>query len=241
MPTIYSASSSQWPLLQSKTEQKFKSGLLNVSAEFIRPVGNTALPTVIETSIGDVAVWPAPTVSSGTDGFERINATGYEVWDSAASASTYGYALGELAFSIRLIDKCTQQLGCGEGKPCGSILATSQIVRSIPVIIETVHISKIGATIPAEIGATIPAAPILKAFYTNGTELPPTLNITNLLPSVSPSIYSGTFESSVAVERRMVNIKKNVFGEITETEVVYQAVPQVNFGDFYMIVTCPSP
>ena len=233
MPTIYSAPSAQWPLLQSKTEQKFKSGLFNVSAEFIRPVGNTDLPTVIETSIGAVAVWPEPTVSSGTDGFERINATGYEVWDSAASASTYGYALGELAFSIRLIDKCTQAFGCGEGKPCGSILATIQIVRSIPVIIETVHISKIGATIPA--------APILKAFYTNGTELPPTLNITNLLPGVSPSIYSGTFESSVAVEKRLVNIKKNVFGLITETEVVYQAVPQVNFGDFYMIVTCPSP
>ena len=233
MPTIYSAPSSQWPLLQSKTEQKFKSGLLNVSAEFIRPVGNTVLPTAIETSIGAVAVWPEPTVSSGTDGFERINATGYDVWDPAASASTYGYALVELAFSIRLIDKCTQQFGCGEGKPCGSILATIQIVRSIPVIIETVHISKIGDTIPA--------APILKAFYTNGTELPPTLNITNLLPGVSPSIYSGTFESSVAVEKRLVNIKKNVFGLITETEVVYQAVPQVNFGDFYMIVTCPSP
>lgn len=242
MPTIYSASSSQWPLLQSKTEQKFKSGLLNVSAEFIRPVGNTVLPTAIETSIGAVAVWPEPTVSSGTDGFERINATGYEVWDSAASASTYGYALGELAFSIRLIDKCTQEFGCGEGKPCGSILAIRLISHSLPVIIETVHISKIGATIPDENGATIPAAPILKVFYTNGTELPPTLNITNLLPGVSPSIYSGTFESSVAVEKRMVNIKKNVFGEITETEVVYQAVPQVNFGgDFNMITTCPSP
>ena len=234
MPTIYSASSSPWPLLQSKTEQKFKSGLFNVSAEFIRPVGNTALPTVIETSIGDVAVWPEPTVSSGTDGFERINATGYDVWDPAASASTYGYALGELAFSIRLIDKCTQQFGCGEGKPCGSILAIRLIDQRIPLILETVHISKIGDTIPA--------APILKAFYTNGTELPPTLNITNLLPGVSPSIYSGTFESSVAVEKRMVNIKKNVFGQITETEVVYQAVPQVNFGgDFNMITTCPSP
>ena len=219
MPTIYSASSSQWPLLQSKSEQKFKSGLFNVSAEFIRPVGNTDLPTVIETSIGAVAVWPEPTVSSGTDGFERINATGYEVWDPAASASTYGYALGELAFSIRLIDKCTSQFGCGEGNPCGSILAVIQINHSIPVIIETVHIS--------ENGATIPAAPILKAFYTNGTELPSTLNITNLLPGVSPSIYNGTFESSVDVERRMV---------------VYQAVPQVNFGgDFNMITTCPSP
>jgi hypothetical protein len=87
MPTVYSAPSSKWPLLQSKTEQKFKSGLLNVSAEFIRPVGNTTLPSVIETSIGAVDVWPEPTVSVGTDGFERINATGYGVWAAAPSIS----------------------------------------------------------------------------------------------------------------------------------------------------------
>lgn len=79
---IYSASSTQWPLLQSKSEQKFASGLFNVSAEFIRPVGNTNLPTEIETSIGAVEVWPEPTVSSGTDGFERINATGYGIFQS---------------------------------------------------------------------------------------------------------------------------------------------------------------
>jgi hypothetical protein len=232
MPTVYSASSSQWPLLQSKTEQKFKSGLFNVSAEFIRPVGNTDLPDVIETSIGDVDVWPEPTVSVGTDGFERINATGYGVWDANASASTFGYELGELVITFRLIDKCTMLDGCGEGKPCGSILAITPVVRNISVILETVHI--------AQIGDTIPGSPTLKAFYTNGTQLPVSINIGSIEPSVSPSLYSGVFDSNIIIEKRLVNIKKNVFGAVKETEVIYQAVPYVSFGSFYQITNCPS-
>jgi hypothetical protein len=96
MPTVYSSSGNQWPILQSKTEQKFKSGLFNVSAEFIRPVGNTALPDKIETSIGQVDVWPEPTVSVGTDGFERINATGYGVWDANLTEVTWGLTVGRI-------------------------------------------------------------------------------------------------------------------------------------------------
>ena len=231
MPTVYSASSSQWPLLQSKTEQKFKSGLFDVSAEFIRPVGNTALPSDIETSIGNVDVWPEPTVSVGTDGFERINATGYGVWDAAASVSTFGYQLGELVASFKLVDKCTNLDGCGEDDPCGSILGINPVVRNIPLILETVHI--------AQIGDTIPPSPILKAFYTDGTELPGLINIASIEPSVSPSIYTGAFDSNIVIQNRLVNIKKNVYGQIVETEVVYQAVPYVNFGRFDMITNCP--
>ena len=231
MSTAYSGPSSQWPLLQAKTEQKFKSGLFNVSAEFIGPVGNTDLPTVIETSIGTVDVWPEPTVSTGTYGFERINATGYGVWDASASEITYGYELGELSIQFTLVDKCTLLDGCGEGKPCGGILAITPVVRNLSVILETVHIK--------EIGGTIPASPILKAFYTNGTELPTSMNLTVLEPSVSPSKYNGSFDVNVTLGKRLVNVKKNVFGTIEETEVVYQAFAFVNFGTFDMITNCP--
>ena len=228
MPTIYS--SAQWPLLQSKTENKFKSGLFNVSAEFIRPVGNTDLPTQIETSIGPVDVWPEPTVSSGTDGFERINATGYGVWDADIIEVTYGYELGELVVPIVLIDRCGNSAGCGDNT-CGSILAISNPVRKLSVILETVHIRKNGDEIPA--------SPTLKVFYTSGIELKGSISITNIFPDVIPATYTGVFESTPVIQTRLVNIKKNVFGQVKETEVIYQAVPYVNFGTFDQITNCP--
>ena len=228
-PTVYTPLEFQWPLLQSKTEQKFKSGLFNVSAEFIRPVGNTDLPENIETSIGYVNVWPEPTVSSGTDSFERINATGYGVWDAGASASTFGYELGQLVVTFTLIDKCTEASGCGDNS-CGDILAVTPFVRNIPVILETVQISKIGDSIPV--------SPSLKAFYTSGADLPSLMNISSIEPSVSPTIYNGIFNSNVVIQTRIISVKKNTFGGIKETEAIYQAVPYVSFGTFETITNC---
>lgn len=135
MPTIYSTD--QWPLLQSKTEQKFKSGLFNVSAEFIRPVGNTELPTGIETSIGPVNVWPNPTVSSGTDGFERINATGYGVWDAGITEEVFNFSLYEMPIYYSY----------QRGPSSQGFLPEARLII-LPVIVESVSVKKTGPQIP---------------------------------------------------------------------------------------------
>jgi len=81
MPTTY-ASSSQGLFLQSVTEQKHLGGLFTVSAEYRRLSGNTSLPDTIPSSEGDITVYPEPTISIGTDGFEKVNATGYAIWST---------------------------------------------------------------------------------------------------------------------------------------------------------------
>lgn len=230
MPTLYSASSSQWPLLQSKTEQKFKSGLLNVSAEFIRPVGNTELPLFIDSSIGAVEVWPYPTISRGTDGFERINATGYGLWDPGHSESTFGYELGVLSATFTIIDMCDLNDGCGDGRACGSILSVTPFFKEMEVILETVHIVKNGSGIPV--------SPPLNVFITNGGALPSSMNVSSFFPINSVS-HDGKFDADVNIVQRLVNVKKNIFGSTQETEVIYKPVVFLDFGTFTKKTNCP--
>jgi hypothetical protein len=202
MPTVYSSTGTQWPLLQSKTEQKFKSGLFTVSAEFIRPVGNTGLPTGIETSIGDVDVWPEPTVSSGTDGFERINATGYGVWDNSVTEVTYDYSAETLPvyWSLEL-----------NTPPYVSIVETS-----LSVIFETAHIRKIGDSIPQLGNLT------LRILSATGADITDTLfDVSQFDARIIPSIYAGTFQKKIRTLIQPVMAKKNTYGEIIETEVTY--------------------
>jgi hypothetical protein len=229
MSTVFSNPATQWPLLQRITEQKFKSGLFNVSAEFVCPVGIGARPAQIETSIGLVDVWPEPAVSTGTDGFERINATGYGVWDNGISEITYGYELGELDITYTIIDKCTMLNGC-DGEPCGNILKITPVALKAPVFFETVRISKIGDTIPA--------SPNLKVFYLNGIELPNVININSYDLNTTAARYDGLFQAAVNSGQRLVNIKKNVFGQIKETEVVYRPFAYVDFGSFTQKTNC---
>jgi hypothetical protein len=80
--TIHSSGSGLF--LQSVTENKFKSGLLNATAEWVRPMGSATIPEKIPTSIGDINIFPDPTISKDTSGFERITATGYGLWSSNA-------------------------------------------------------------------------------------------------------------------------------------------------------------
>lgn len=82
---VHSASSTQWPLLQSKKEQKFKSGLFAVAADFLAPVDNTSVVDKIESSLGGIDVYP-PAVENYDGGpFKKISATGYDVWDATVS------------------------------------------------------------------------------------------------------------------------------------------------------------
>ena len=249
MATVYSASSSQWPLLQSLNEVKHKSGLFTCTATFIRPVGNTALPTVIETSIGVVDVWPEPVVSTGTDAFQTISATGYGVWDASISEATFSCDIGSLPVQWSRMEYCNHSDGCDE-VPCGGIVEEAYRVKYMPVIVESVHVRKIGDSIPP-IPARVPADPEstetespLKIQDITAQDISETdFNISEFDPYVSPSGYTGDFNKKITLLILPTMVKKNTYGEIVETEVVYSivldgAATQINYGTFYSIINC---
>ena len=226
MPTVYSASSSQWPLLQSKTEQKFKSGLFNVSAEFIRPVGNTDLPSVIVTSIGNVDVWPEPTVSVGTDGFERVNATGYGVWaagvfeektlasvDITATLKLYGsqtngtwnpptthYVFLKSFGSAAAVSYCT------ENEP---VLTQMQFPEYDPYFIPQTSTDIIFSSFSINLGSN-------DNWYSN----PATKSPITLTPT-----YSKAWN--------LINVQATKFGNVFEVHMNFIGVFGMNFGPFY--------
>jgi len=221
---VYSASSTQWPLLQSKTEQKFKSGLFNVSAEFIRPVGNTALPTQIETSIGPVNVWPEPTVSVGTDGFDRINATGYGVWSATGlSEEIWGLQLGKIQVLL--------------------ILAKSEGDEMLGKIVDgyffdTVAVKKMGSQAPP-----IPSrngVDGLRVYNANSADVTNSLfSVSSFFPGVTSSSFNGSFQTTLSIVTRPASVRQTTFGEdIVETEASYEiATATLNFGTFTPIAT----
>jgi hypothetical protein len=246
---VYSASSNQWPLLQSLNEVKHKSGLFTCTATFIRPVGNTHLPTVIETSIGDVDVWPEPVVSTGTDAFQTISATGYGVWDASISEATFSRDIGSLPVQWSRMEYCKNSDGCDE-VPCGGIVDEYFRVKYMPVIVESVYVRKIGDSLPP-IPARVPAdtestetESTLKIQDITGQDISQTeFNISEFDDFVSPSGYNGQFNKKITLLILPTMVKKNTYGEIVETEVVYSivldgAATQINYGTFYSIINC---
>ena len=239
MSTVYSTGT-QWPLLQSKTEQKFKSGLFNVSAEFIRPVGDTELPTVIETSIGTVDVWPEPTVSSGTDGFERINATGYGVWNANISEVVIGIQLGEVYAAFDFFPFCSNPFDCGFGISvfdCGKHYPVPVGVKQTPkkCLFNTVFIKKIGDVVPA-----LPDA--LKIYNLAGIEITTQeINFSEFVGGLNIVPPTGTIQYTTNLSQ----ISRVTYGTIVETSVTYEILnPFVNFGSIYEIpvpVQCSGP
>jgi hypothetical protein len=250
MSTVYSSTGTQWPLLQSKTEQKFKSGLFNVSAEFIRPVGNTDLPTVIETSIGNVNVWPDPTVSTGTDGFERINATGYGVWDANAKEVVIGRQLGVVNPAFDFFPFCSSSGGCGYGIvqfPCGSHYSFPIPMRSTPkkCLFDTVFIKKIGPGVP-----TPPES--LKIYDLAGIEITTTpIGISDFAPSflshirgTPVAIFDPIPDVIIQYSTNLSQISQVTYGNIVETSATYEISNCfINFGSIYETpgdVICPE-
>lgn len=219
MPTVYSSSGNQWPILQSKTEQKFKSGLFNVSAEFIRPVGNTALPDKIETSIGQVDVWPEPTVSVGTDGFERINATGYGVWDANLTEVTWGLTVGRI--HALAIQTYTEDVAEMYGKYLEGYF------------FDTASIKKTGTEVPG-----IPSrngVSGLRVYNPNSEDVTNLVfNVSSIFPNITESSQNGDFNATLAIVTRPASARQTTFGEnIVETEVTYEIVSAtLNFGTF---------
>jgi hypothetical protein len=130
--TIYKGETN-WPVLQSLTETKHLSGLLSVSAEFIRPVGVSTLPTSIQTSAGIATIYPTPTVSKDTSGFEKINATAYRIYDATKSEETFNISL----YSMRV----GYILNFSDG-------SSESVFVNLPVAIESGWVKKMGDTIP---------------------------------------------------------------------------------------------
>lgn len=219
---IYKSSSAEWPLLQSKTENKFKSGLFNVSAEFIRPVGDDSLPTQIETSIGPVDVWPEPTVSSGTDGFERINATGYGVWNPGIVEATWGITLGTIFFNAQIATN-----------PDQPYLNPFNRIHPVECFFETVSVKKIGSAVPA-----IPIRDnyqSLRIFDINSNQIDEGIvyNVTNYFSEINQLQYDGVFQQTLQKRIVLKEIRQINFGSITETEAVYSIdAAGVPFGYF---------
>jgi hypothetical protein len=194
--TIYKAQEN-WPILQSLTETKHLSGLLSVSAEYIRPVGNQSLPTEIPTSIGNVIAYPTPTVSKDTSGFEKINATGYKAWDASIS---------EQAFNISVYDMPVYYwVQRGQAAP-------DLYSISLPIVIESGWVKKIGDAIPT---------------------------LSRALTIISPSVFSVTIPETGAtamgtpsLNQSLSMVKRNLYGAVTETEAAYEIRPTMNLGGF---------
>lgn len=225
MPTVYSSTGAQWPLLQSKTEQKFKSGIFNVSAEFIRPVGNTDLPTEIETSIGPVDVWPEPTVSVGTDGFDRINATGYGVWESGvfeektlasvditATLKLYGSdAYGSLSPTtyyvyLKSFGSAAAMSYCTENEPD---LTQIQFPEYDPYFIPQASTDTIFSSFGINLGSN-------DDWYSN--------------PATKTPI---TFTPTYSTAWNLINMQATKFGNVFEVHMNFIGIFAMNFGPFY--------
>lgn len=211
--TIYSAA--QWPLLQSLNEVKHKSGLFTCTATFISRVGESAMPTEIETSIGPVDVWPDPVVQTGTDGMQTITATGYGAWDESISEGTYGYNIGRLPVYWSY----------------GSTFASATYRSTIlPVIFETVHVRKMGNSIPplptqGVVDPTDPNSPSITLRILDQTGADITLQKFNILQfdaSITAAGYTGTFEKTITTLIRPTMVKKNTYGTIVEAEATYE-------------------
>jgi hypothetical protein len=225
-------STGTWPIQQSLTEQKQKSGLFTCSAEFLRPVGNTDLPAVIQTSIGPVDVWPEPTVSVGTDGFERINATGYGVWDSSLVEEVRSFTPG--------IIELTAQSFILKADPDNPTQAADPLERSdeqtytrkIYVVLETSFIRKIGDAIPA--------TPALRILDYNNTDI--TNKIYNVYFDLSGELQyfdydQGVTESSILRRTIISHVKVNTYGTIKEIETSFELVLDViNFGTWSRLI-----
>lgn len=200
--------------LQSVEEHRHLGGLFAVTAEWLRPRGSSELPQSIPTSLGEIDIFPEPVVSVGTDGFERITATGYDIWDQ----STYevrGFTTGEITARIwEYINPTTD--------PDSGIIYYDRTYRDhvFPgYIFEVGHLKKMRRK-----GApTLPAAPNLKVRDSGYADI----NQFNL-----PANFVTFVGISSALEKtiQITNVNVNNYGAVEEVEVVYSVTKAI--GNF---------
>ena len=205
---FYSATSTDWPLLQSKTEQKFKSGLIAVSAEYISPLNSTGGVSFVPSSIGDLAVATDPTVSTGTDGFARINAVGYGVWAPAAKEEMIIPAritMDAWVTTERTVDRDP------DPEVDDIVPVYKYYGRKINIFAETGWVKAIGGLQPL-------SRP-LGIFQEKKT-----------WSCLEVFGFGPTTEVSPTVTQNLSSIRQNKFGTIIETESTYEVEAVLDFG-----------
>jgi hypothetical protein len=205
MPTTY-ASSSDGLFLQSVTEQKHQGGLFTVSAEYRRISGNDAVPDTIPSSEGDITVYPEPTISIGTDGFETVNATGYGIWVDAI-AKKMSLEVGLLQVTVY-----GWKLDPDPVDPSAPPYYLPNIFqfRSPGFIFETSHQTQMRLFG----NDNIPSIPTLRLLNFEGLE------VTEFQSGSAP----GAPPASIIVYKTMKNIQLTSFGKVEQIEVVHAIV-----------------
>ena len=197
--TIYTSGSTNL-FLQNVTEQRHQGGLFSVSAEFLRLSGNTSLPAVIPSSEGDIDVYPQPTVTIGTDGFERVNATGYAIW-STSTFRKFSLEVGELevvVYGWKFVAGAP-----GEDGHWDPIIFVSKVGG---YIFETSHSTKMRE----KNDDALPLMPTLRLLNTSGVEV---------LEYTHPG--SGLGPVAISVSRAVKNIQVTDFGNVEQVEIVH--------------------
>ena len=192
--TIYTSGSTNL-FLQNVTEQRHQGGLFSVSAEFLRVSGNTSLPLVIPSSEGDIDVYPKPTVTIGTDGFERVNATGYAIW-STSTFRKFSLEVGEL-------DVVVYGWKPGEDGHWVPIIIERKVGG---YIFETSHTTKMRE----KNDDSLPLTPTLRLLNTSGVEV---------LEYTHPG--SGLGAVPISVSKAVKNIQVTDFGTVEQVEMVH--------------------
>ena len=198
--TIYTSGSTNL-FLQNVTEQRHQGGLFSVSAEFLRLSGSSELPDSIPSSEGDIDVYPKPTVTIGTDGFERVNATGYAIW-STSTFRKFSLEVGELEvvfYGWKFVDG-----GPGEAGHWDPIIIESKVGG---YIFETSHSTRMRE----KNDDSLPPMPTLRILNTSGVEV---------LEYTDP----GAFDLGpvpIIVSKAVKNIQVTDFGNVEQVEIVH--------------------
>lgn len=198
--TIYTADSSNGLYLQSVTEQRHQGGLFSVSAEFLRLSGNAELPNSIPSSEGDIDVYPQPTVTIGTDGFERVNATGYDIWGTSTFRK-FSLEVGELdvvVYGWKLVPGDPGEAGHWD------LLITESKVGGY--LFETSHSTKMRM----KDDDSLPLMPTLRFLDTSGVEV-----LQYTLPG------SGLGPVPISVLKAVKNVQVTAFGNVEQVEIVH--------------------
>ena len=206
--TIYSTGSAL--VLQSVTENKFKSGLLNATAEWVRPMGSAAIPEKIPTSIGDIDIFPDPTISKDTSGFERITATAYGLWSSNAQETK----LNLNPDRVRTIFTNSNSNVTVFGDRVGLIFeaAACKITRNV------------GDT-------NVPVMPVMNIYNYNGTPVTQ-INLADVVGSIGYNPggnFSWSSSASIVKRHYISNISLHSYGSVEEVEFIFEIVAEATF------------
>lgn len=199
--TIYTADSSNGLFLQSVTEQRHQGGLFSVSAEFLRLSGSSELPDSIPSSEGDIDVYPQPTVTIGTDGFERVNATGYAFW-STSTFRKFSLEVGELEvvfFGWKFVPG-----GPGEDGHWVPLISERKVGG---YIFETSHSTKMRE----KNDDSLPLMPTLRILNTSGVEV---------LEYTDAAAYD-LGPVPIIVSKAVKNVQVTAFGNVEQVEMVH--------------------